>query len=69
MKTPVQKMSEILLALSMLSPQYRFIAKMSPEVALTKINSWEELNFYYDKICREKYIVTDKCSEASQIER
>lgn len=67
MKTPIQKMSDILLALSMLSPRYRFIAKMSPEVALTKINSWEELNFYYDKICREKYIVTEKCSEASQI--
>ena len=69
MKTPIQKMSEILLALSMLSPQFRFIAKMPPEVALTKVKSWEELNFYYDKICREKYIIIEEYSEASQIER
>lgn len=55
MKTPITKMREILLALSMISPEYRFLVRLSPEVALAKINSWEELNFYYNAICGTRY--------------
>ena len=58
MKSPVEKMREILLVLSLLAPtfgEYRRILRVEPEAALLKVSSWEELNFYYERLVKEKY--------------
>lgn len=47
---PIEKMQAILARLSMIPLQERKCINLSAEEALTKVNSLEELDFYYRKL-------------------
>ena len=54
MRTPIEKMQAILLALGKIKNYGRKCIGIDPEFALRTVRSKEELDFYYDKLVRRQ---------------